>query len=473
MLVPPPQRLKFGAPALVIAGLLITCLGCGSGNAALVKVAGGPVALTHVRVIDGTGGPTKEDQTIVIENGRIREMGDADAVNTTGVAQTIELRGRTVIPGMVGMHDHLFYAFPPGSEYRGMPSFPRLYLATGVTSARTAGATDLTAELQVKKLIESGRELGPHLYLTSPYVDPDPSSPENPAGYSAIIEKLMDKNINSVKIYTNARRSEVDAVIRTAHRRGVQVTGHLCAVGFSEAAELGIDNLEHGLIVDTEFYSRRQPDVCPEWTLVVEELLRMDVRGPEIQALIKTLVAHQVAITSTLAVFESMSGARIPNLDGRALPLLAPALQTAYLAKQKLVARVPDVIWGAMLKKEMAFERAFVEAGGLLLAGVDPTGWGGVLAGFGDQHGLELLVEAGFTPEQAIRIATYNGALFLKQADRIGTLAGGKEADLVVIRGNPSASISDIRQTEIVFKDGVGYDSAAMLRTLVGQVGRQ
>jgi hypothetical protein len=155
------------------------------------------------------------------------------------------------------------------------------------------------------------------------------------------------------------------------------------------------------------------------------------------------------------------------------MPLLAPALQTAYLTKQTQMARIPDVIWGAMLKKEMEFERAFVEEGGLLIAGVDPTGWGGVLAGLGDQHGLELLVEAGFTPEQAIRIGTYNGALFLKQADRIGTLAGGKEADLVVIRGNPSASISDIRQTEIVFKDGVGYDSAAILRTLIGQVGRQ
>jgi len=140
-------------------------------------------------------------------------------------------------------------------------------------------------------------------------------------------------------------------VIQTAHRRGVQVTGHLCAVGFSEAAQLGIDNLEHGLIVDTEFYSHRQPDVCPEWTLVVEELLRMDVRGPEIQALIKTLVAHQVAITSTLAVFESMSGARIPNLDGRAMPLLTPTLQTAYLTKQKQIARIPDVIWGPCSKK--------------------------------------------------------------------------------------------------------------------------
>lgn len=169
MFLPPSQRLKSGALALIIAGILTMCAGCSTGSAALVKVTGGSVALTHVRVIDGTGAPAKEDQTIVIERGLIREMGDADAVKLTGVTQTMELRGRTVIPGLVGMHDHLFYALPPGTEYRGMPSFPRLYLATGVTSVRTAGATDLTAELQVKKLIDSGRELGPPLqtaYLT-------------------------------------------------------------------------------------------------------------------------------------------------------------------------------------------------------------------------------------------------------------------------------------------------------------------
>jgi predicted amidohydrolase YtcJ len=126
-----------------------------------------------------------------------------------------------------------------------------------------------------------------------------------------------------------------------------------------------------------------------------------------------------------------------------------------------------------MLQKEMSFEREFVNAGGLLIAGVDPTGWGGAVAGYGDQHQLELLVAAGFTPEQAIGIATYNGALFLGKGDTIGTLAQGKQADMVVVQGNPASDITEIRRTAMVFKDGVGYDSAAILRTVAGRVGRE
>ena len=129
-------------------------------------------------------------------------------------------------------------------------------------------------------------------------------------------------------------------------------------------------------------------------------------------------------------------------------------------------------LWDKLLREEMEFERGFVKAGGFLLAGTDPTGWGGVIAGFGDQRELELLVEAGFTAEQAIKIATYNGAFFLGQSDQIGTLSKGKQADIIVVRGNPAAEIKDIRNTEIVFKDGVGYDSASILKTVIGQVGR-
>jgi imidazolonepropionase-like amidohydrolase len=107
----------------------------------------------------------------------------------------------------------------------------------------------------------------------------------------------------------------------------------------------------------------------------------------------------------------------------------------------------------------------------MLLAGEDPTGIGGILAGFGDQREVELLVEAGFTPLEAIHIATANGAQFLGEADRIGTIASGKAADLVVIKGDPSQKIEDIENTEIVFKDGIGYDPAKLIESVRGIVG--
>jgi poly-gamma-glutamate capsule biosynthesis protein CapA/YwtB (metallophosphatase superfamily) len=134
-----------------------------------------------------------------------------------------------------------------------------------VTSVRTAGALDIAAERRMKKRIEAGKDIGPHLYLSTPYVDPDSGSPENPAGYAKAVEQLISAGIHSVKVYTHARASELAAVIQVAHRSGVRVTGHLCAVGFTQAALMGIDNLEHGLIVDSEFYSQPQPGDCPDW----------------------------------------------------------------------------------------------------------------------------------------------------------------------------------------------------------------
>jgi imidazolonepropionase-like amidohydrolase len=119
----------------------------------------------------------------------------------------------------------------------------------------------------------------------------------------------------------------------------------------------------------------------------------------------------------------------------------------------------------------MEFEREFAKEGGLLLAGLDPTGYGGVIAGFGDQREVELLVEAGFTPLEAIHIATSNGAEFLGEQNTIGTIAPGKTADIVVINGDPSANIKDIENVEIVFKDGVGYDSAKLIESVKGLVG--
>jgi hypothetical protein len=141
----------------------------------------------------------------------------------------------------------------------------------------------------------------------------------------------------------------------------------------------------------------------------------------------------------------------------------------SYLTDRARVAL--DAPMTALLRKEMDFEVAFAKAGGLLLAGPDPTGNGGVLPGFGDQREIELLVEAGFTPVEAIQIATENGALYLGQQDRIGTLASGKQADLVLIKGDPSKRIDEIENVETVFKEGIGYDSKKLIDSVRGQVG--
>jgi len=207
---------------------------------------------------------------------------------------------------------------------------------------------------------------------------------------------------------------------------------------------------------------------------------RVDVKSGPVHEMILDLIKHHVAMTSTLPVFEMGSFAGRPTLQPRVLDALSPDARTLLLER---MVRSSDAAairkrygtdsspWPAAFRKEEEFEYEFSKAGGLLLAGLDPTGMGGVIAGFGDQREVELLVEAGFTSIEAIHIATYNGARYLGDLDRIGTIAPGKHADLVVIKGDPSKKIEDIENVETVFKEGIGYDSAKLIESVRGAVG--
>jgi imidazolonepropionase-like amidohydrolase len=426
-----------------------------------------------VRVIDGTGAPGRDDQTVVIKDGKIESVVKAGPVPVG--AEFVDLQGRTLIPGLVGMHDHLFYELDhDGSHttYAVQSTFAKLYLASGVTTIRTAGAIDFRGDAGIKDRIDAGKDAGPKIYLTGPYLYGTAAEPD-PDGIAGQVATYADRGATWFKAYTSLRTSELKAAVKAAHDRGLRVTGHLCAVGFRQAASLGIDNVEHGLLTDTEFYSGKQPDQCPEQSKVLGELLAMDIGGSDIRQTIVALVSHGVAVTSTLAIYESFAYDD-HMIDPRVGPILASRLRDGF--EKTVHARgEPDFAdhrrgWAAVLRKEMQFERAFVRAGGKLLAGVDPTGWGGVLAGFGDQRNIELLVNAGFTPEQAIQIATSNGTRFLFDRNT-GTIEPGMVADLVVVRGNPSRNISDIRNVESVFKNGVAYDPARLIAAAEGTLG--
>jgi imidazolonepropionase-like amidohydrolase len=268
----------------------------------------------------------------------------------------------------------------------------------------------------------------------------------------------------------NITREELRAAIEEAHKRGLKITGHLCSITYTEAAELGIDDLEHGFFVNTELDPGKKPDTCPS-TMGDPTLERMDPNGSEAQRLFKTLVAHHVAITSTLPVFEHSVPGR-PPLEKRVLDVMTPEAREAYLyARNRRAAAAADRE-ARLFKRDMDLERAFVKAGGLLLAGPDPTGNGGTVPGFGDQREVELLVEAGFTPVEAIQIATLNGAVYLGRQDRVGSIAPGKNADLEVVVGNPAVRIQDIQNVKLVFNDGIGFDPAKLIDSVKGRYGQ-
>ncbi len=435
---------------------------------------GEPVyALADVRVLDGTGAGAVEGQTIVVENGRITRVAAAARADVPSGARTIDLTGHTVVPGFIGMHNHTFYT-TRGRSVQLQFSAPRLYLGTGVTTVRTTGGTSPYHEINMKRGIDRGEVPGPRMHLTGPYLTGSGGAStmaqiSTPEEARRIVNYWADEGVTWFKAYTDISRETLGAAIEQAHKRGLKFTGHLCSVSFREAVALGIDNLEHGLFTNSDYVPNRTPDHCS--SDMRNSLLKVAIDGPEVQQTIRDMVDHNVAMTSTLAVYE-LSFPDRPPLEERVLAALAPEAREEYLSTRKETSeRAAQSTMPDLFRRAQAFERAFVTAGGLLGAGVDPTGMGGALPGFGDQRNYELLLEAGFSAIEAIRIMTSNGAKILGVDDRLGSIAPGMLADLVVIRGNPLSRPADIRNVTIVVKDGVGYDSAKLLASVKGLVG--
>lgn len=442
------------------------------------------LVLEHVRVIDGTGGPAKPDQTIIIDHGKIGAVGAADAIRSPSGARTLDLRGHTVYPGLIGMHEHLFYPSGGGIPMYNEQAFsaPRLYLASGVTMMRTGGSLEPYTDINIRTLIDSGKMPGPSMDVTGPYIEGPGSFAaqmpviKTPEQARRLVDYWAQEGSTSFKAYMNISHDALAAAIQAAHQRGIKITGHLCSVGFTEAAELGIDNLEHGLLVDTEFDGAKQRDVCPNQFETITTIAHLDLKSAPVEHMIHALVDHKVAVTSTLAVFEASIPGR-PPLEQRMLFAMSPEAARSYLAAKERISGLPSDSNRAWVKstdwlhKEMEFERDFVAAGGLLMAGADPTGNGGALPGFADERNLELLVEAGFTPEQAVHIYTYNAASYLGRSEQIGSIAPGKQADLVVVEGDPSRRIADVENVRYVFKQGVAYDPTKLIDSVRGAVG--
>ncbi len=319
-----------------------------------VRVNGGKVVLTHVRIIDGTGAPATDDQNVVIESGKIAAIQKgADVAADKGTA-VLDLHGYTVMPGIVGMHNHLFYIARPNLDSRRhfddpvvVPqmtfSAPRLYLANGVTTMRTTGSVEPYSDLNLKRDIDAGKLPGPHLDVTGPYLEGSESyflqMPHltGPDDARQTVEYWADRGVTSFKAYMNITRAELKAAIDAAHKRGIKVTGHLCSVTYKEAAELGIDDLEHGFFVNTQFDTDKKPDVCSQ-SEGDETLARMDANSTEAKALINLLVSHHVAITSTLPVFEADRGGGRPPLRQQTLDAMTPeAREDFFLLRQRPV----------------------------------------------------------------------------------------------------------------------------------------
>ena len=443
---------------------------------AFIKVKAGTIAISNVKIIDGSGAPAKEHQTILIQNDLITATGNSKEITIPADAIVIDGTGKTLIPGLVMLHEHLYYTSPAEEFFNitEMPiTFPRLYLAAGVTTTRTGGSIEPQTDLNLKRMIGEGKMLGPDMDITAPYMErkgfdiPGLNVIKDSAEATASVIFWANKGCTSFKMYMHATKDDLIAVVREAHQRGLKVTGHIGTLTYREAAENGIDNLEHGFMASSDFAPGKKEGELDN-AAVRKSLINLDANSAQMKELMQFLISKKVAVTSTLPVFEPYTGSEI--VHGGGLDALIPQIQEKQ-TKQWNQMQHKDSVSIGLFKKELGWEKQFYDAGGLLVAGTDPTGAGRTIAGYSNYREIELLVQAGFSAVQAIKICTLNGAVYLGRTKDIGTIEKGKKADLVLINGDIEKNIKNIRNTEIVFKKGVGFDSKKIFDSVKGKVG--
>jgi imidazolonepropionase-like amidohydrolase len=418
-----------------------------------------------------------------ISKGKIDWVGDDAKAMIPKGAITIDLNGKVIMPGLVMLHEHMYISAhniePRYANLRQLPfTFPRLYLAAGATTIRTCGSIEPYSDIRIKKDIELGLLPGPNMELTAPYIEgkstrfPQMKENKTPADAAAFVNYWADQGFTSFKAYMGVDQPTLKAAIDAAHKRQLKITGHLDIVTYKEAASLGMDNLEHGFMASTDFAAGKKENEPPAAGSSYKALSELDIHSDSVKQFIQFLIDKKMSITSSLAVFEGATTTQ-PQPNQEALNAMSPDTRDFYL--QRLTATKSakgPTAYDKAFANATKMEKMFYDMGGLLSVGTDPTGNGGTIAGYGNWRAIELLVDAdGFTPLEAIKIATLNGSIALGFDKIIGTIEAGKAADLLIIDGDPSKNISDLRKVQYVFKNGVGYNSKKLFDSVKGKVG--
>ncbi len=434
------------------------------------------VVIKNVTVIDGTGASIKKNQTVVINNDKIQNIDNSSSIKIPANANVIDGTGKTLIPGLVMLHEHMFYPQPFENWFsvgQMTFTFPRLYLAGGVTSMRTAGSIQPQTDLNVKKWISEGKMTGPKMHITGPFIEregyqiPELGFIDGTSEIAKLVNYWADKGVTSFKVYNHITREDLKICVEAAHKRGLIVTGHLCSVTYEEASDIGIDNLEHGFMASSDFIEDKELDMCDPFE-ARKAITTTPEKDAKVAALIKKLIKNKTVLTTTPVVFEPYTNHEM--VPGGGQEALAPHVKERI--KKGYQRRVnKDSATTVRFRKNLKWLKRFNQEGGLLVAGTDPTGAGRTVAGYANQRTIEILVEAGFGLSEAIKICTLNGATFLKESEKTGTIEPGKLADLVLIDGNLDEDIKNIRKMEIVFKEGVGFDSKKLFESVKGKVG--
>ena len=424
------------------------------------------IALVNGRVIDGTGEPAWSDWTVLIQGTRIIDAGP-NVVIPEG-ARRVDLTGQTLLPGMFDMHGHL-YSFNGQSLTAEFVTYPRLYLAGGVTTLFTAGDFDPRGAISLRENIGNDAAVGPQILTAGPYFSGGnaPSwmlTATTPEEMRALYEAWNDQ-IDGVKTYTGIPEDQFILLLEAAHADGLRVTGHLESISGIRAIELGIDGIEHGLFSMSEFFPQIPSASFRAQYCAISQL---DVTSSEVTVIVEALVSQGTYLDPTIVVFQP----ELPDFE----PLVTD--WEKYLdpgAVMPLRRALRSIIQPTCLKEALEKQSQFVKAvhdrGGLIVTGTDPV-IPILLPGYSLHRELQNLVEAGLSPLEAIRAATLNAAIATQLDSQKGTIAAGKIADLVIVEGNPDEDITAIGNTILVFKEGIPYLPEALRKSVEGQIGK-
>jgi len=412
--------------------------------------------LQNARIVDVEKGTVLEDYAILISNGKIARVDKTEKLKVDKSVPIVNMAGKTILPGLVMLHEHLNY-FSGQAVWDHHPvSFPKLYLAAGVTTIRTAGAEYPMYDLNLKRRIDNGKAIGPRIFVTGPMFN------DSSGGFLGdfIISNYeearkatafwADLGCTSFKVYSNINREALKGVIDEAHARGLTVTGHLGAMSCTEAANLGIDNIEHGFV-----------SCSSELQFSFDSIWSINHSDKKVSDLIDLLVEKKIVLTVTPFSDSDFS-------DTTTFEYLS--LDEKERIKRFIENKPPFVPKEVNDRQLRPLEKMFVQRGGRIVLGADASDFG-IIPGFQNHNVLISMVQGGWKPMEVIKMATIDGARFLQVESELGSLSVGKVADLIIVSGKPDQKIEDIKNVEIVFHKGIGYDSKKLRKQVKGLVG--
>jgi imidazolonepropionase-like amidohydrolase len=452
-------------------GLLVILAGRVCGQSAT-----GALVIRHGTLVDVRAGKEVPNSVIVIRGERIEQVAPEGKVEIPQSAQIVDARGGWIVPGLIDSHAH-------AGDYAGDPL--KLYLANGVTTIRNPGG-NVTALRLTREKLESGKMLGPRLYFSGNILDGNPPVSaggsllvDTPERARSAVNFLADQGVDFVKVYNNVKEPELSAVIEAANSRGLPVAGHIPrTLTMTRAIEMGMTRLEHIRITGKEMLSAEEAEKIDPLPVAKREAMlwqRFDLDSQKFRDLVNRLAVSRVFLDPTLVVDEyfNASSAEAEKKDPNNKYLSAEFLEGASQAFQNPLFQIPPELKTAAVeavRKEQRFVGMCNEAGVRIIAGTDGPGVGRLLPGFGLQRELELLVEAGLSPLQALRAATSTAAEALGKEDRLGTLESGKLADLVVLDADPLAAIQNVKNVRTVVQGGKVYEPSALLEQALAEV---